>query len=363
MDPTDEGALYALRIAEVYRDAELRILQRIARALSVGLEAPDWEVQTLARIQQVRAAVLADLLAVNVQQAAAIQAALDEVYAAGALVGLAEVGTTVAAVELTEDARALATAAIVTEMTGAVRSNLGPVLRATEDVLRGVVAEVVAQRATTAIGRREATQVALQRLAAQGLRSVQTRRGVMDLPTYVEMAVRTGTASAAIAGHLDQTAAMGLDLVAVQPGPRACDVCDRWARVVLSISGRTGELRFPDLRRGGEVVVRVAASVAEARAAGWKHPNCRCTIRTYLPGVTRADALERPAWDADAYRAQQRQRAIERQIRAWKQREAIAITPEARREARNRIAAAQATMREHLAQHDYLKRQTRREQV
>lgn len=363
MDPTDLGALAAERIAEVYRDAELRILQRIAEALTQGLALSDWDARALGRIQAVRAVVLAELMGVNAEAATLIQAALDEVYAAGNLVALAEAGAVVTAVDVATDARALATAAVAAEMVGAVQSTLPGILRATEDVLRGVVAEVVAQRATTAIGRREATQTALQRLAARGLRSVQTRRGVMDLPTYVEMAVRTGTASAAIAGHLDQMQAVGLDLVAVQPGPRACGICDRWARMVLSISGQAGTIMARDMRTGQRIQVRVDASVGEARAAGWKHPNCRCSVRTYLPGVTRADVLERPRWDADAYRAQQRQRAIERQIRAWKQRQAIAITPEAKREARERVRAWQSSMRDHLSEHTYLKRQSRREQL
>ena len=363
MDPTDQGVRYAERIAEVYRDAELRILERITAALSAGLAAPDWEVQVLGRLQGLREQVLAILQGVNAEQAEAIREALAAVYGQAGLGVLAEVGVAATAAEVATDARALATSAIAGEMVGAVSSALGPVLRASEDVLRGVVAEVVAQRTTNAIGRREATQLALQRLAAQGLRAVQTRRGVMDLPTYVEMAVRTGTQSAAVAGHLDQAKAIGLNLVAVQPGPRACRICDRWARMVLAIDGPAGTIQARNARTGATMEVRVDSTVADARAAGWKHPNCRCSIRTYQPGLTRASDLERPAWDAEAYRAQQRQRGIERQIRGWKQREAIAITPEAKREARERIRAWQATMRDHLAQHDYLKRQSRREQL
>ena len=363
MDPTDQGALYAQRIAEVYRDAELRILERIVAALTAGMAADDWDMQVLGRTQRLREQVLAILQTANAQQAAAIREALAAVYGQAGLGVLAEVGAGVAAVEVATDVRALATASIAAEMVGAVSSTLGPMLRATEDVLRGVVAEVVAQRATSAIGRREATQVALQRLAAQGLRAVQTRRGVMDLATYVEMAVRTGTSSAAISGHLDQARALGLNLVAVQPGPRACRICDRWARMVLAIDGEAGTIMATNVRTGALMQVRVDATVAEARAAGWKHPNCRCGIRTYQPGLTRADTLERPRWDGDAYRAQQRQRGIERQIRGWKQREAIAITPEARREARERIRAWQATMRDHLDRHPFLKRQSAREQV
>ena len=114
---------------------------------------------------------------------------------------------------------------------------------------------------------------------------------------------------------------------------------------------------------GTWVAVTVDDTLAAARAAGWGHPNCRCALQTYLPGVTRRDTIERPRWDQEAYEAQQRQRGIERQIRGWKTQQAIAVPPEANAEAGQRVRAWQQAQRDLIDQYPYLKRQSAREQI
>jgi hypothetical protein len=167
----------------------------------------------------------------------------------------------------------------------------------------------------------------------------------------------------AIQGQVETGKAMGLDLVVIHPGPRACDICDRWARAILTTGTQVGQLQLDDLQRGGLIEVTVDATLDEARAKGWGHPNCRCGMHTYLPGVTPRDTIERPPWDAEGYKAQQQQRGIERQIRGWKVREAIAVTPDAKAEARGRVRAWQGAMRDHQEAHPDHKRQGAREQI
>lgn len=358
------GSEYAERVAELYRDAELRIIAAIAAALAQGMDAPDWEVQTLARLQVLGGEAQRLLEAIAPEAAERIRALLLEAYATGGLSALADVGGLVApTIDVATDAQNLAALALAGELTGATSSAVPSILRAVDDVAREVVADAVASVTLGGETRRQAVQRALDGLVTRGLVGVDTRRGRMDLPTYVEMAVRTGVARTAIAGHLDQMDTMGLDLVVIQPGPRACRICDRWARMVLSRSGRTGRLQFPSVVGQRAILIDVPASLATARRAGWGHPNCRCSVAAYLPGVTRASELQRPRWNREEYEAQQRQREIERNIRAWKRREAAAITPEAAQEARDRVRAWQAAMRDHLERNPFLKRQSRREQV
>lgn len=67
------------------------------------------------------------------------------------------------------------------------------------------------------------------------------------------------------------------------------------------------------------------------------------------PGTTYADT--------------QRQREIERTIRAWKLREMAALDDAARRRARAYVRKWQAAAREHVAAHDHLTRKPAREQI
>jgi hypothetical protein len=233
-------------------------------------------------------------------------------------------------------------------------------------VFREVVADAIGSTLTGAEFRKEAAQRALNRLVGQGLTTVPIGGNRnMKLPDYVSMAVRTGTASAAFQGHVDTQVANGFDLVIITPGPRACKDCDRWAREILAASGPAGTRRMDTLVNGSSAVItlRVRFTLDDARAAKWGHPNCRCGMKTYLPGITRSDEIKRPPWDEKGYQAQQQQRNIERQIREAKITRSIAITPQAAADADARVKAGQARMREHLDKFPELKRQSRREQA
>ena len=88
--------------------------------------------------------------------------------------------------------------------------------------------------------------------------------------------------------------------------------------------------------------------------------NCRHSVSAYLPGVTR---LKKATEDPDGYKAREKQRYLERRIRAAKEQAVGALTPEAKKDAGARVRAAQAALRAHLAAHPYLKRLPYREQI
>ena len=88
--------------------------------------------------------------------------------------------------------------------------------------------------------------------------------------------------------------------------------------------------------------------------------NCRHSLNAYIPGATVAP---KPRSSPEGYVAQQRQRALERGIRTWKMREAIALDEPARRAAAGKVGEWQAALRAHLAANPELKRQSAREQI
>lgn len=347
----------------IYRDAELRILALIAGKLAQGLTLTDWDARQLTELQNIRREVVAILAETNAEAAAAINRALDWAYSGGQLSAVTDLGATMPAGVGLGNPRP-EVLAIADDIATGLTSTSPSILRGIDDAYRGIIGQVVASVATGAEGRRGATQRAINAFFANGLKFVPTARGGnWDIATYAEMAVRTGTARAAIQGHVDQMNASGVDLVIVTPGPRACRICDHWARMILSTTGQTGTLTLDKVNEPGTITVTVDATLDDARAAGWGHPNCRCGIRAYLPGVTNPDIIDRPEWDAVGYEAQQQQRGIERNIRGWKQREALAIDPAAKAEARAKVKAWQQAQRDHLAEHDELKRQGEREQI
>lgn len=172
-----------------------------------------------------------------------------------------------------------------------------------------------------------------------------------SLSAYVEMAVRTATARAYNASHLARMQALGIEYFSVPDTGHPCPFCFPWQGRVLTVD------------RIEDPAIPVDATIAEATAKGLFHPNCRHTLIPVFPGVTVLPEVREwtPELDAE-YKATQRQRHLELQVRKAKRQLEHAITPEARQDATVRVRAAQAKVRE-FVRNTGLLRDSRREQI
>ncbi|MFI6813264.1 phage minor capsid protein [Nonomuraea sp. NPDC050328] len=163
-------------------------------------------------------------------------------------------------------------------------------LRVVDDIYRKVIADTAGQVLTGARTRKEAARDALKRLfPVAPFRDKSGRQWRMS--TYVDMAMRTATARAAVDGHLAVMRDAGIDLVIVSTTPWNCEKCDPWEGKVLTQSRAAGTISVEHaLEDGVQVEVEVAATVAAARLAGLFHPQCRHSLSAYLPGVTKVPA-------------------------------------------------------------------------
>ncbi|MFE9099032.1 phage minor capsid protein [Streptomyces sp. NPDC007264] len=351
---------------DLYAGAEERLLGIIARQLAAGLEAPGWVEAKLAAVQQVRRASQAVVDELAKATTLEVFDAVAEAYNVGHRSAVAEVGA------LSDDARRLvddrlpnaqAVDRLAQEAVDVVTATHRGILRAVVDTFRAVVSRVAATPLLGTGTRRQAVQDALRQFADAGIRAFVDKAGRRwSLPSYAEMAVRTATARAATEAHMRTLAEHGVDLVVVSNSPRECPLCRPWERTVLTIGGpsgpRTVEVEHA-VEDGRMVRVDVAGSLDEARARGLQHPNCRHSVSAYTPGLTTVEDAEP---DPDGYEAGQRQRAIERNIRKWKRREAVATSPAEKRAAAAKVRAWQGNMRQHLADHPDLRRLRHREQ-
>lgn len=359
------GTGEAETVAAIYRDAELSILARIVAGLEDGIDgdADRWELEQLARLQNLSEEVLAQLAKVNPSAAREIRAALDGAYTRGGAAVLADVGRNLDAHLVATGVKRAAVAAFAGEVSGGLAAAQSAIIRTTPDLVRQVIASTVANTITGTATRREAAQAAITQFLGHGLTGIETARGSMGLADYAAMAVRTANTRAAIQGHTATMLENGLGLVVIHPGPRPCDVCDIWARTVLSIDGTPAGTITVEGVIGPPVEVEVGGTLDDAISDGYQHPNCRCGIEAFLPGVTDSSVIEREQWDAEGYAAQQRQREIEREIRTWRLESATSITDDRRAEADAKVAEWQAAQREHLRANEELKRQYSREQI
>ena len=187
---------------------------------------------------------------------------------------------------------------------------------------------------------------------SQGVTGFTDRSGRnWSLSAYVEMAVRTASARAFNASHLERMHALGIDYFSVPDTGHPCPLCFPWQHKVLT----DGPIADP--------VIRVDATIAEATAAGLFHPNCRHVLTPVIPGVTRLPAPVE--WNAEhqaIYDASQRQRRLELAERKAKSRLDFALDAATRKEALADIRDAQSKLRV-LVNATGLPRQSRREQV
>lgn len=355
----DHGAQLAARILAVIHAAEQAILRLIAARLRAGRGQPDWESQKLAELQLLRARITNVTTALNGQVADEVNRIVLDAYNRGQALAIGDLDhhglPSIPAMSPIDNAETLARTA-VENIVLAIEQVPDLVTQAYRDAVAAGVNEVLSGEVT----RLQASQHVLDRLATRGISGFRDRAGRdWSLEAYAEMAVRTGAGRAAIQGHVDALAASGMDLVIVSDSPRECPMCRPWERKVLSIGGRVGRIIEPAGDRPGGVVVDVAGSLAEALAVGLFHCNCTHTVSAYLPGVTKSgNAVAEPA----RYELGQRQRQIERNIRAWKRREAVALDVAAQRRALAKVREWQAALRQHVSTHD-LQRLRHREQV
>lgn len=351
----------ARSVVSITQDAETSLIEQTTRSLRAGIAAPDWTTRKLGDVTRLRAAWERD---VDVYLASARTAI------GHALTGAGEEGQRVALTALKAAVRSTPTRlpgaggvlALAEELSGAVTSTRYGVLRSIEDIYRGTVSSVMGRVLLGGQTRLSVAQTALDRLVSSGVGGFTDARGRRwDLASYVEMSVRTGVQRAMVQAHADTLTGNGADLVMVSDAPAECKLCRPWEGKILSLSGDGARtLRLPSGVGDDVIDVDVAGSLAEARRSGLFHPNCRHSFKLYIPGVTTPPrpASEDPEGDA----ARRKLRALERNVRAAKRREAAAMSEPARARARADVRAIQARIRDHVASTS-AKRQPQRERI
>lgn len=161
----------------------------------------------------------------------------------------------------------------------------------------------------------QAKQKALDAMAQEDITVFIDRAGRRwSLDTYAEMGIRTGINHSSIAGFDASMEHRGIDLVFCSSHFGSCPKCAPWQGRVLSRSGENSN--FP--------------AVTEAINAGLFHPNCMHVLFEYIEGHSTLRNDDSPE-SAERYKQTQHQRYLERGLRTWKRREAVSLTPEARR--------------------------------
>ncbi len=223
-----DGDLYAHRVARLVDDLEAGLLRLLAQLLSkdTKTDARTWALERLAELQWLKTkaqrATAETMATLEVQIREAILAAYNH-GTASAVADLERAGREFRPGGLPATGTALALASEPTVMTRRAAAMV-------PEILGAAYQRAVAAGATEVLGggstRLQAAQRVLDQMLSDGIRGFTDARGRRwSLDTYVEMAVRSTTGQAAVAGHVAQLQAVGVDLVVVSDSPRECPLC------------------------------------------------------------------------------------------------------------------------------------------
>ena len=365
----------SLALARIYRDAEDTLIREVAaRAirdmrLAAQLDTADARARNrlLAELAAYRATAARELqgeavaLVERLRRSGLAERIIEIAAREGEAAAVAQMGlaATHGAVGGTA---AQATAMVALNLQSRLEILNQRITRYPQDAYQRITATYSPQTILGVTTSRQQQAAAVQRFLAEGIPAFEDRAGRRwTIGAYAEMAGRTSVNRAYNDAGVWRQQQSGLNLVTVVRGLDSCRKCAAWAGKILSTDGTpAGPVILPHQTDDRSVAVQVDGTVEGARASGWGHPNCRCRLVPYMPGLTipQADTT----YDEAAEKERAEQRSLEREIRAAKRREASAMTDTDRARAARDVRDAQHDMREFIARTGR-KRQSYREQL
>lgn len=325
----DEKTL--LRLLAEYEAAELRLSGIVANYVLLGMDDQmvdsTWAGLKLNQIKKLAAdtrKVLQDLAGLDSN---ARQLVIDAYKSGLQIIPSGLIGTNVAAAEL-----------LAQDLVAGLTTSRFQILRKTVDAYRSIIGNVEGQVTLGVNTRITAARHALSQFADKGIVSFVDNAGRQwTMQSYTEMATRTAISNAFREGRIQGLTTNDKDLIIVSSVPNPSNLCAPYERKILSISGK--DKRY--------------TSLAEAKANGLYHPQCRHSFTRYIPGVTEIGKTDADK-GYDDYEGMERQREIERSIRRWKRRLAVSNNDRDKNKARDKVKEWKDKLQQHLDDHDTL---------
>lgn len=228
------------------------------------------------------------------------------------------------------------------------------VLRKMDDVYRQTIFKSHTSLQSGSKTLYQAIDLATKDFLDKGINSIIYSNGNrVNIASYAEMALRTANHRAMLMGEGKKRDEWGLYLVIVSAHANTCPKCAKWQ----------GQRLIDDVFSSGSKADGDYPLVSEAIKSGLLHPNCRHTLITYFPNITRLPEAPDEEAAIKTYEAEQKQRYYERQIRKWKRQEIGFLDQENHSTAQRKRGYYEKLLRDHLNEYPQLRRNRDREKV
>lgn len=233
------------------------------------------------------------------------------------------------------------------------------VLRKMDDVYRQTIfkSHMYLQNGVKTLN--QAIDMATKDFLEKGINSIEYKNGAkVNIASYAEMCLRTASHRAILLGEGKKRDEYGIHLVVVSAHGNTCKHCEPWQGKILI----DDIFSHPSKEYIGQYKVKYKL-LSEAIEKQFLHPNCRHSLITYFEGITSLPKVPKGKEAIRVYEAEQKQRALERQIRKWKRIEVGSIDEENKYKANKAIRNLEKQLREHLDKNKELRRNRNREKI
>lgn len=233
------------------------------------------------------------------------------------------------------------------------------VLRKMDDVYRQTIfkSHMYLQNGVKTLN--QAIDMATKDFLEKGINSIEYKNGAkVNIASYAEMCLRTASHRATLLGEGKKRDEYGIHLVVVSAHGNTCKHCEPWQGKILI----DDIFSHPSKEYIGQYKVKYKL-LSEAIEKQFLHPNCRHSLITYFEGITSLPKVPKGKEAIRVYEAEQKQRALERQIRKWKRIEVGSIDEENKYKANKAIRNLEKQLREHLDKNKELRRNRNREKI
>ncbi|NRZ73114.1 hypothetical protein DFN08_005204 [Clostridium beijerinckii] len=232
------------------------------------------------------------------------------------------------------------------------------VLRKMDDVYRQTIfkSQVYLQSGVTTVYK--AIDMATKDFLNKGIDSITYSNGSkMNIASYAEMCLRTANHRATLLGEGKKRDEFGVHLVVVSAHANTCSKCAPWQGKVLidDIFSHPSQEYIQEYSKKYPLL-------SEAVKAGLLHPNCRHSLTTYFEGITNIPKIPDEKEAADTYKAEQKQRGIERDIRKYKRIAAGSCDEGNLKYAEDKVKQLEKELKSFLKLHPELRRAQEREE-
>jgi len=242
---------------------------------------------------------------------------------------------------------------LIEDMTQGEKDVKTAALRMMDDVYRSTVAKAQLSMASGTKTLAQAVDMEAKDFLSKGINCIEFKDGRrMNIASYSEMALRTAATRAKLQGEAQRRKELGIDTVAISQYGQCSYTCLPWqGRVYVDdvFSDFEGERNVAGsfmLSRDGHWY----RPLSHAVKAGLFHPNCRHTMTSWQRGINPMPEPMDFGPIEKAYKLEQKQRRMEREIRKWKRLAEGSQDPMNAAMYRKQVREAQKNLREFISQ-------------